>query len=416
MFQTCWLARRLVSLSERLAVPLPTAIELVCRQKLLWMVGAASVASNIKQVQSCLGLTEEEALAFACRMPVVLTLEPRLLALDVAGTAATTGLTVPRLLDLLTRSLGLVAVPSSVLCAALYYVATTLDVDVESVLQLAIQQPMLLCAQVGNVRSSMEVLRDGLNLSNNGAALRMLCAQPALLYDFTRESCVGRLDGIAKVFEIAADEVLELAAAQPALLTLGPSLLRSGVTAVSEQAGASLEDCLSLILDDPTTFASFLHKETVIDAWAERLDVDEDLVRQLLQQQPGLLEATANSVKARLESLAALFQIPSGIAVQLIMKHPALAAVPPNATITRAKNLSSMLNMSMQSAAELMAKEPAILLLAAGDAGQLRPFAQPIYEINSIYEFYTTQWVQGAITESQPSLSRNSSFSSIDSR
>lgn len=121
--------------------------------------------------------------------------------------------------------------------------------------------------------------------------------------------------------------------------------------------------------------------ETVIDSWAERLDVDEDLVRQLLQQQPGLLEATANSVKARLESLAALFEIPSGIAVQLIMKHPALAAVPPNATITRAKNLSSMLNMSMKSAAELMAKEPTILLLAAGDAGQLRPFAQPIYEV-----------------------------------
>lgn len=67
----------------------------------------------------------------------------------LAGTAATTGLTVPRLLDLLTQSLGLAAVPSSVLCAALYYVATTLDVDVESVLQLAIQQPTLLCAQVG---------------------------------------------------------------------------------------------------------------------------------------------------------------------------------------------------------------------------------------------------------------------------
>lgn len=65
-----------------------------------------------------------------------------------AGTAATTGLTVPRLLDLLTQSLGLVAVPTSVLCASLYYIATTLDVDMESVLQLAIQQPTLLCAQV----------------------------------------------------------------------------------------------------------------------------------------------------------------------------------------------------------------------------------------------------------------------------
>lgn len=60
--------------------------------------------------------------------------------------------------------------------------------------------------------------------------------------------------------------------------------------------------------------------------------------------------------RARLESLAALFDVPSPAAAQLLLKHPALAAIPPNVTITRAKQLSMALRCSMARAGELIAK------------------------------------------------------------
>lgn len=65
--------------------------------------------------------------------------------------------------------------------------------------------------------------------------------------------------------------------------------------------------------------------------------------------------------RARLESLAALFDVPAPAAAQLLLKHPALAAIPPNVTITRAKQLSIALRCSMARAGELIAK--------VGDAG-----------------------------------------------
>lgn len=60
--------------------------------------------------------------------------------------------------------------------------------------------------------------------------------------------------------------------------------------------------------------------------------------------------------RARLESLAALFDVPSPAAAQLLLRHPALAAIPPNVTITRAKQLSIALRCSMARAGELIAK------------------------------------------------------------
>jgi hypothetical protein len=66
--------------------------------------------------------------------------------------------------------------------------------------------------------------------------------------------------------------------------------------------------------------------------------------------------AAFNRHRARLESLAALFDVPSPAAAQLLLKHPALAAIPPNVTITRAKQLSLALRCSMARAGELIAK------------------------------------------------------------
>lgn len=114
------------------------------------------------------------------------------------------------------------------------------------------------------------------------------------------------------------------------------------------RTGASLADCISMLVEDPGSYVLMGYSDDVISAWSERLQLDPQSVLQLLQSQPALLDITANTVKARLETLAALFGVPLEIAVQLALKHAALAAVPPNATITRVKNLSTALQMSMQ--------------------------------------------------------------------
>lgn len=76
----------------------------------------------------------------------------------------------------------------------------------------------------------------------------------------------------------------------------------------------------------------------------------------LIATHPALLEMSPNTLKARLESLAALFGVPTAAAAQLLLRHPGLAAIPPNVTITRAKGLSMALKCSMARAGELIAK------------------------------------------------------------
>lgn len=76
----------------------------------------------------------------------------------------------------------------------------------------------------------------------------------------------------------------------------------------------------------------------------------------LISTQPSLLEMSPNTLKARLESLAALFDVPAPAAAQLLLKHPGLAAIPPNVTITKAKGMSMAVKCSMARAGELIAK------------------------------------------------------------
>jgi hypothetical protein len=76
----------------------------------------------------------------------------------------------------------------------------------------------------------------------------------------------------------------------------------------------------------------------------------------LIATHPALLEMSPNTLKARMESLAALFDVPAAAAAQLLLRHPGLAAIPPNVTITRAKGLSMGLRCSMARAGELIAK------------------------------------------------------------
>jgi hypothetical protein len=77
-----------------------------------------------------------------------------------------------------------------------------------------------------------------------------------------------------------------------------------------------------------------------------------------------------NTLKARMESLAALFDVPAAAAAQLLLRHPGLAAIPPNVTITRAKGLSMALRCSMARAGELIAKVCSYIAIACrADAG-----------------------------------------------
>ena len=59
------------------------------------------------------------------------------------------GVPVSRLLDLLARCLGLVAVPAEVLGSNLENLGAVLGVGAEDALGLVITQPTLLCTQVG---------------------------------------------------------------------------------------------------------------------------------------------------------------------------------------------------------------------------------------------------------------------------
>ncbi|PNH07506.1 hypothetical protein TSOC_006042 [Tetrabaena socialis] len=152
----------------------------------------------------------------------------------------------------------------------------------------------------------------------------------------------------------------------------------------------------------------------MLEAWAGRLQLEPGAVASLLAAQPALLELTPTTVKARLESLAALFGVPAGIVGQLVLKHAALAAVPPNATITRAKNISMALRMSMQGAASIIAKEPAMLAVLAHCSAELRGsgVADDVGEVGATYEYYTMEWLQRQLKEMQPA--RVMSFSSLD--
>lgn len=92
----------------------------------------------------------------SCEPGFVLTLTPHAQTLSLipstpylpTAVTASTGVPAPALLELLSRSLGLVALPSPLLCAALEGLAADLGVAPEHVAALMAQQPTLLCAQV----------------------------------------------------------------------------------------------------------------------------------------------------------------------------------------------------------------------------------------------------------------------------
>ncbi len=65
-----------------------------------------------------------------------------------------------------------------------------------------------------SIQYAMEALCDTLSLAPE-AALALLVAQPALLYDVSAESLQGRVDALATTFELSSEEAVALAVAQP---------------------------------------------------------------------------------------------------------------------------------------------------------------------------------------------------------
>lgn len=134
----------------------------------------------------------------------------------------------------------------------------------------------------------------------------------------------------------------------------------------------------------------------------------------LLSTQPGLLDLSPSTLRARVESLGALLDVPGPAAAQLLLKHSALAAIPPNVTITRAKQMSAALRCSMSRAAELVAKVPPLLLLPTallrpGDVGGAR--VDTLLDACATYEFYTGQWLIASARERSPA--RPTSFAAM---
>ncbi|GFR42169.1 hypothetical protein Agub_g2908, partial [Astrephomene gubernaculifera] len=171
---------------------------------------------------------------------------------------------------------------------------------------------------------------------------------------------------------------------------------------------------LEVARSEPGAFVLSALQDSLLSAWSSRLELPSEAVRQLLEAQPALLELTATTVKARLESLAALLGVPLPLAMQLVLKHPALVAVPPNATITRAKNVATALRVSMQTSASLIAKEPALLGVLAHCGAEARAcgLADAAGEVAAAYEYWTLEWLQRQLREARPA--RNTSFAGLD--
>jgi hypothetical protein len=69
-------------------------------------------------------------------------------------------------------------------------------------------------------------------------------------------------------------------------------------------------------VNDPGTFVMTGYAGGVVQQWAARLELPPPAVAALISRQPPLLEVTANTVKARLETLAALFGCPIEVRVE----------------------------------------------------------------------------------------------------
>ena len=124
------------------------------------------------------------------------------------------------------------------------------------------------------------------------------------------------------MYQVGKEEMRALSARQPALLVISLPTIKAGLITFANKLGRSTADTLEVLVDDPSTFAMFGYMDAVVEQWGVRLGLEPSLVARLVTEQPALLEMAPNTVKARLESLAALFSVPLHIAAQLVSPRP----------------------------------------------------------------------------------------------
>eukprot|EP00775_Hariotina_reticulata_P005392 gene5392-5626_t len=354
------------------------AAVMVGRQSMLWVIPRSDIRSPVPAIATALGLQQQDATALVERMPVLLACETSWLKLNIPQLSATSGLPLGALLELLSRSPALSSLSESAMLSGLEDLAHQLEVSLSDILNVLTQQPALLLAKPAAILGAMDVLTGSLRLPTLAAALGLL-----------------------------------------ALLVVPPSLLQSALSSAAQQLGQTTTELQELLVADPGAVLSLGYMggpQGAAQTWSTRLGLDAEAVAVLVAQQPALLEMSPNTLRARLESLAALFDVPSAAAAQLLLKHPAFAAIPPNVTITRAKGLSMALKCSMARAGELIAKVPALLLLPGALLGPSSLCGTPVetvLDICATYEFFTTQWLVAAAKERQPQTS--TSFSALHS-
>jgi hypothetical protein len=448
--------------------------------------------------------------AFCARAPVALALRPEWIRMSVPAAASATGLDEAGIERLLARSPPMAAADAIDFAEGVEAARQAFfgGVRAEAVLDVLLRQPALLAAQAPVIERALDTLAGAVEdmfveeeqeegegsaavasaaaaseppplppsapgLTPRERALRMLVEQPSLLYEAaaSTEALLTRLDELAAAIGLAQGgggkeaasssspppriAAMRASVAQPALLAISPGTLRAALSALRAAgagAGGSSNAALAMLREDPggavrLAYASGGAAATAtLDAWASQLSLPRGAVAAMAAAQPALLDMAPTTLKARIESLAALFRVNASSAAQLLLRHSALAAVPPNATITRAKSMSVATKRGMAVAGDLIARCPAALILpppalaaevefaaaaaaraaaaaAAAEAAEAGGGAKgnggpasisvidAMLDISASFEFYTTQWLMSAARERQPM--RETSFSDL---
>ncbi|KAF8056875.1 hypothetical protein HT031_006219 [Scenedesmus sp. PABB004] len=408
---------RVERVGDALGTSTAQAAESLGRQPMLWVVGRGDVRSPVPALASSLGLSAAEAAGLVERMPVLLACETAWLRLNVTDLAASSGLPRASLVDLLARYPALAALPAGALAQGFEELASALEVSIADVAGLVAAQPTLLLAKPPAILGAMDVLCAALRLPSPSDALALLVCAPGLLYDITPASVASRLEQLAVVLADDAEAARAAALRQPALLVVPASALQQALASAAAQLGRPSGELRELLLSDPGALLGLGYMggpQGQAETWAARLGLDPQAVAVLVSSQPGLLDLPPTTLRARLESLGALLEVPAAAAAQLVLKHAGLAAVPPNATITRAKGLSIALRCSLARAAELVAKVPALLAVPAALLGPGAVAGTPVdtlLDVCATYEFYTSSWIMAAAKERAPS--RMTSFAGL---
>lgn len=80
-----FLGARLQGLADQLSISMTETLQIIGQQPMIWSVKPSQVACSVAEIGSQLGTSREGALRLVCKMPVLLTLDKRLMVLSLQG-------------------------------------------------------------------------------------------------------------------------------------------------------------------------------------------------------------------------------------------------------------------------------------------------------------------------------------------